>query len=551
VPGNYLIALVVGRGSPRAYDLQTVSVTYPDPLVPLDTIKYNGIYPGVQVGNSFYQFPYDTSQGPPTLQVVVLNRSDLGLLANLSIPQPSSPGYYNSLAQYLQQLPNTDLVIITHPHGLAQPPQTSLASLDSALRKIGGTLPAKWTLSTGSCWSGGTDNCRAGTGWASWQQGAFDTGSFSVIGVPGLAVGQAWRETAAQTGTQDGGIAGYLTKGTPTETGGTSYYTVVNGGPGQYEPVDTCSGSRCAVRIGVSVRGTTSAGSTVITSVTPIAGYAIGATIAGPGIPSGTTIDTAAYGGGIATLYLSKAATASAAGVGLTVYQDYDPPQANGLHVVALDRTTLAPILNQTVTNTTDLLSAFRTTGPYAKVGHFLPSPGMDDQRLIIMQSVGNGIVSGKATTALLQYLDELGGTPDLLLETMAGHSRYALVGAATNLRWRNASALESSTATPAIPNNSRHFQTGTISGAVKRDRDGLYAPLGRRPDRVDQSRPLPNPLPAGRALAVRPGHPIAELHRRPHRAERSPRRALGVPRFELAQQLGLQRRDAEGPELH
>ena len=38
----------------------------------------------------------------------------------------------------------------------------------------------------------------------------------------------------------------------------------------------------------------------------------------------------------------------------------------------------------------------------------------MDDQRLIIIQSVGNGQVSGKAATPLVQYLDELGGPPDL-----------------------------------------------------------------------------------------------------------------------------------------
>jgi len=51
---------------------------------------------------------------------------------------------------------------------------------------------------------------------ASWQQGDFDGGSFSVIGVGGLAVGQAWRETAAQTGNQGGNIVGYFTQGIST-----------------------------------------------------------------------------------------------------------------------------------------------------------------------------------------------------------------------------------------------------------------------------------------------------------------------------------------------
>ena len=347
------------------------------------------------------------------------------------------------------------------------------------LRQIGGTLPAKWTFPNGTCWSGGTGNCfvpEQGSQLASWQQGDFDGGSFSVIGVPGLTVGQAWRETAAQTHTQDGSIVGYFTQGIPTQTGATGDYTVVNGGPGQYAPVDTCAGSSCAVGVGVNVTATTSAGSAQITSVSPVTGYADGAAVGGPGIPSGATIVS---GAGTSTLTISSPATASATAVGLNVNQSY-PAGANGLHVVALDRTTLAPILNQTVTNTTDLHTALTTTGPYATVGHFLPSPGMDDQRLVIIQSVGNGEVTGTATTSLLQDLDELGGTPDLLPGTLAGQ-KYALVGAATNLPWRNPSALESSTAVPAIPGSSQS-QAGEISGAVERDRGGLYAPSSGDP---------------------------------------------------------------------
>ena len=228
--------------------------------------------------------------------------------------------------------------------------------------------------------------------------------------------------------------------------------------------------------VGVNVTATTSAGSAQITSVSPVTGYADGAAVGGPGIPSGATIVS---GAGTSTLTISSPATASATAVGLTVNQSY-PAGANGLHVVALDRTTLAPILNQTVTNTTDLHTALTTTGPYATVGHFLPSPGMDDQRLVIIQSVGNGEVTGTATTSLLQDLDELGGTPDLLAGTLAGQ-KYALVGAATNLPWRNPSALESSTVVPAIPGSSQS-QAGEISGAVERDRGGLYAPSSGDP---------------------------------------------------------------------
>ena len=226
-----------------------------------------------------------------------------------------------------------------------------------------------------------------------------------------------------------------------------------------------------------------SEGSDTLTSVTPTTGYANGATIRGPGIPSATIVS----GAGTSTLKISSRATASKTAVGLTVNQSYEPgADANGLHVVTLYRATLAPFLNQTVTNTTDLLSVLSNAGPAQFVGHYVPpldghSPGrvFTDQRLIVIQSVGNGHVTGTATTPLLQYLDELGGTPDLLLDAMTGQpNKYALVGAATNLPWRNTSALESFNKLPA-PNNN---QAGKISGALEVDRDGLYEPWGGNP---------------------------------------------------------------------
>jgi hypothetical protein len=491
VPGDYVVALEAGQGSPGSYDLLDVAATYPAPLVPLDTIKYNispanTVLPGIQVGNDFYSDPFlFQPSGPAPIQLLVLNRTDLGDVTEGGFTAGSGPDYFSSLKTALQRLNNNtnDLVIITHPAGSPPLLGSTLAGLDSALRVVGGTLPATWNFTKANCWSGQTLNCRVCTqtscGWSSWQQGAFNGGSFTVVGVPGLTPGQAWRETAAQTGGQVGNIVGYLTKGVDPQ--GPKYYTVVNGGPGQYAPVDTCAGSSCAVRIGVNVTANVSVGSATITSVTPNIGYANGATIAGPGIPDGATIVS---GAGTPTLTISSPATASATAVGLAVDQTY-PAGANGLHVVTLDRTTLKPIVNQTVTTTTGLASALTTPGPNATVGHF-DSNGIDDQRLVILQSVGSGSVSGAATTALLQDIDELGGTPDLLLSALAGH-KYALVGAATNLPWRNSSALESSTDIPATP-GSRYVdqngvihgaESGMISGAVERDRDGLYAPSG------------------------------------------------------------------------
>ncbi len=494
VPGDYQVGLAVGSGAQAGYDLLTVSVTYPEPLVPLNTIKYEGDVPGVQVGDNFYPDPAPDGTFS-SIQVVVLERDDLGLLYNGG---PSND--YTDLGNFLAGLPATDLAIVTHPAGTPPLASNSLSLLNSALGNIGGTLAAKWTYPSGNCWSGQTgfgpnpgNGVNTNTGcinpqnaccyaqWLQWQQGAFNAGSFTVIGVHGLAAGQAWRETAAQTGVPDGRIDGYLTKGVATATGDADYYTVINGGSEQYASIDTCSnsdGNSCTVRFGSTVAGSYSAGSTTITDVSPRVTTDVPSTIEGPGIPPGTFIVSGAPS---STLTISRPTTAAATGAVLTVTSYLPPPAPNGLHVVILDRTTLRLILNQTVTNTTDLLSALRTTGPYATVGHFLPSPGMDDQRLVIIQSVGDSYFSSKATTPLLQYLDELGGTPDLLLDTMTGHHKYALVGAATDLPWRNPSALESSAAIPVIPGSNR-FQTGKVSGALQRDRDGLYAPLAGDP---------------------------------------------------------------------
>ncbi len=475
VPGDYRVALVVGRGSHRGYDLQTVSATYPEPLVPLDTITDSSDgTPGVQVGNDFYA----TSPGFP-LHVVVLKRDTLELVGNASYQASSQQ--FAALEQAWKQLPSSDLVIVTHAGPAGPLPADTVSSLDDALNAIGGSLAAKSVLQPGGgCWSGATD-AGGGSGCEmSWQRSSTYGGSFTVIGVPGLAAGQAWRETAAQTHGEDARILGYLTPGTATQTGGADYYTVINGRQDTYSSVDTCAGSNCAVRVGVNIAATTTAGSATITSVTPTTGYADGASIAGPGIPSGATI---ASGAGTSTLTISSPAGASESGAALIVHQDYAPTSgASGLHVVAVDRTTLAPILNRTVNNTTDLQSALQA-GPIPAVGHLRLTPYLDDQRLFIVQSVGDGVVSGPADTQLLQYMDELGGTPDLLTDTLKGGSdhRYALVGAATNLPWRNASALESSAMIP-VTHGAQKSQLGRLAGVLARDRQGLYTPLTGNP---------------------------------------------------------------------
>jgi hypothetical protein len=433
VPGYYVVGLAVGCGPRRGYAVATVAASYDEPLVPLDTIHYAQAPPpppgvwGVQVGGDFY-----AEKGYP-VQVVVLDRATLGLVNNTGF-QASAQGF-DAMQGYFQSLPNSDLVIVTHTgtESAAALPSDSLPALDSALHAIGGSLAARWTLSTPHCWSGGTDQCgHYGSNPSqvvkpTWQRGDYDGGSFSAIGVPGLAVGQAWRETAVQTGAQNGAISGYFTRG--TDQGSASDYTVINGGADQYEAVDTCAPPNCDVQIGY------------------------------PGDPH---------------------------------YRTYPAPGPNGLQVLELDRTRLAPIVNRTVTTEGDLLDALTAAGGQQGVGHVVGS--IDDQRLVIIRSVGDGRLSGlggggpTSQAPLLQYIDELGGTPDLLWDVMSGHYKYALVGAATNLPWRNPSALESSTGIPGTPQPNPSTpggvgkQTGRISGVLKRDPTGLYTPLAADP---------------------------------------------------------------------
>lgn len=291
---------------------------------------------------------------------------------------------------YVASLPSTDLVIFTWQGGLTNYSGNTLVSFRSTLNLIGGSGPAKSTLSTPHCWSAATDQCGNNlpspytTPPACWQT-SYSFPSFSVIGVPGLQVGQAWRETASQNG-GNGAIVGYLTQG---NTGGAipghSNYTVINGGAEAYEAVDTCAPPNCDVQIGYP---------------------------ADPqlGLPADAHFAT------------------------------YPSPGPNGMQVLELDRTTLKPLLNTTVTTQATLLSALSYAGGQQQVGGFVGS--MDDQRLVIIRSVGNGQVSyasGGGPTSqspLWQYIDELGGTPDpaeyrhdRLLQVRAGwHGHQAAV---------------------------------------------------------------------------------------------------------------------------
>lgn len=394
------------------------------PLVPFNTIAYSGTpaVAGVQVGAMFCPDPDGQA-----VQVVVLDSATLRLVSNRGY----ASSQFAQLGSDLNSLPTSDLVIVTHPGDQEALPSGTLAQLDTSLGVIGGTVAAQWSFGQNStatgCSSLNTNYC--GYGGATWQRGTFSGSSFTVIGIPKMAAGQAWRETAAQNHTADGRITGYLEVGTLLtggQNGGPSRYTVVNG-PDPYVPVDTCidpadpdnlNDPWCAVKVG-----------------------------------------------------------------------DHTYPAesgVNGLHVVELDRTTLDLIANRTVTSAADLNSIFGTSWlPVPPVAHFInPTNFLNDQRVVILQSVGDGKLSGTLGGATLQAIDQLGGTVDYLAAAATQGCRYALVGAATDLPWHATTSAESSTAMvkPEQPcsnpdNETPDQPTGHVYGVVQRDRDGLYAP--------------------------------------------------------------------------
>jgi hypothetical protein len=63
-------------------------------------------------------------------------------------------------------------------------------------------------------------------------------GAFSIIGMPGMAAGQAWYNSAAQRGTQQGALVGYLTQGQAVGGGTNANAYVFVFGADQYVIVD-------------------------------------------------------------------------------------------------------------------------------------------------------------------------------------------------------------------------------------------------------------------------------------------------------------------------
>src|SRR5262249_30310112 len=137
-------------------------------------------------------------------------------------------------------------------------------------------------------------------------------------------------------------------------------------------------------------------------------------------------------------------------------------PTGNGMYVALLDRVTLQALECQTATSTAQLYDSMLQSYAVSQwaSGHFFTGPyfpqcPLSDRIIVILQSVGTEPLTyeraagGDTGTALLQAIDQLGGTPETFgpaigcggnngTSTVCNQpgSPYAFVGVASNLPW-------------------------------------------------------------------------------------------------------------------
>ena len=214
----------------------TVSATYPEPLVPIDTAATQNGQSGLQVGDQFYG--YNSSD----IQVIQLNGYTLEA-THYNTYDATSSGLGQMKSDLSTAAPDA-LVFIAAPDGRQDLPSAQVGNLDAALGEVGGYLGAGWMFGDPSCWSGDTTDCDLEGFHNSWTNTTTDLGPFTMVGIPGLPAGQAWRETAEQTeaggGVATGGIKEYLTPGVASTGGITGTYTLIPG-PDPFVPVVTCA----------------------------------------------------------------------------------------------------------------------------------------------------------------------------------------------------------------------------------------------------------------------------------------------------------------------
>ncbi len=407
-PGDYRVRVTVGVGANAGTTTLTVTATYPEKLVPLNTIDTSTNPSAINIGGT----RYPNSGG---INVLVVGRTSLApVMAQQSFGTTSSE--LSRLSTFLKNLASdpdghTYLVFLTHPSASATISTSDVATLNTALGYIGGGWAGYWLYSNDGCWAGQTWHCydssgKVSQGWVRQTQNPI--GSFSVAGVPGMSAGQAWRDTAVQNGTTEGAITGYLTRVTAADPDNPEDFTIV-AGRDQYVQVDTCASggpSACVIKVG---------------------------------------------------------------------NQSFAPdPGANGMSLVVLDRTTQTVITHQTVGSIDQLVVALQNSNVATrkKAGRtVVMSYNDDDQRIVLLQSVGNGKLA-PSNSNIMPFIDRYGGTPEVFLDAFTNGTPYALVGVADHLPWHG-TAVESS---PKIPVGDGKG-SGHVRSVLSRGRDWLLTP--------------------------------------------------------------------------
>jgi hypothetical protein len=244
-----------------------------------------------------------------------------------------------------------------------------------------------------------------------------------VIGVPGMKAGNAWYDSAAQRGTQQGALIGYLTPGVTVGGGAIpNPYSFVFGAD-QYVLVDSCATdpvtkAACAIEVGDQFYDPGANGMNVV------------------------ALDRVTFYPWLHT----------------TVTNTHDLWQA--------------------------LASVFPIRGHYQQVGSVTSQGGTTlywntDQVVVVIQSVGTGAL-GYADDPTLQLIDQLGGTPETFAAAITQGKPYALVGVASDLPWHGRGFESSPVINPAMLNPPP--ETGFIRGVLARDRTARYTPQAGDP---------------------------------------------------------------------
>jgi hypothetical protein len=417
-PGVYGVSLTVRFENRTATATLDVTATEPGPLVAVNTIDVDD--QGHRGMRIGSQFYQDSANGMH-LQIVVLDRNTLELTANGAWPL-STTGVV-PIQSYLSGLDSGSLVLVSMPSSAGTFSNSTLhAPVNAALAEIGAVLPQGFVMGVGDemsqCWANNSRYC-TDFGAKGWQSSNTGSqGSFSVIGVPGMVTGSGWYDDALQRGTTEGALIGYLTPGENVTANPYENAYTFVFGADQFVTVDTCAS----------------------------------------GGPSACVISVGS--------------------------QTFAPQGTNGINVVLLDRVTLKLIAHQTVTSTSSLENLLHSLTPSSASGHFFSGTSgfLSDRVVVLMQSVGSGKLTFDSATALLQTIDQLGGTPETFGPAITQGQPYALVGVAGNLPWHGRGIESSPVISQAMGQSMSFTQPGHSRGELARDRRGRYTPMAGDP---------------------------------------------------------------------